>query len=194
MTGEAAATSADTGEAKAAKGDQEAAGGAGTEGDQDETEAAGGAGTARRLRTRPRPPAAPARPSQRGVYPEENRGREKQKRGSSSTTSAVVCVLIRVGGMSQKSPPWISWRGVWHWLGFGSAPFNSEGVFRRLLGPRKPYPRFLFVPGGALLACGLLVCTEGGGLGGRAGPGERTTGPRAGQAGRAGGGGRREVW
>ena len=39
MTGEAAATSADTGEAKAAKGDQEAAGG----GDQDETEAPGGA-------------------------------------------------------------------------------------------------------------------------------------------------------
>ena len=50
MTGEAAATSADTGEAKAAKGDQEAAGGASTEGDQDETEAPGGAEAAGAVR------------------------------------------------------------------------------------------------------------------------------------------------
>ena len=192
MTGEAAATSADTGEAKAAKGDQEAAGGAGTEGDQDETEAAGGAGTARRPRTRPRPPAAPARPSQRGVYPEENRGREKQKRGSSSTTSAVVCVLIRVGGMSQKSPPWISWRGVWHWLGFGSAPFNSEGVFRLLLGPRKPYPRFLLCRAELCWRAASWYAPKVGGWG--AGPGRASEQPGRGRgrpAGRAAGGGGR---
>ena len=145
---------------------------------QDETEAAGGAGTA---------------VAERSVSRGEQREREAEEGELFDDFRSSMC-SHQSGGYVTKKPSldFLARRLALArlWL----RPFQFGRCLPPAPGTSEALPSVRFVPGGALLACGLLVCTEGGGLGGRAGPGERTTGPRAGQAGRAGGGGRREVW